>query len=127
MLADQLPDAIGFIDDPTSDGGWLVTKTGGIFTKAPAQFFGSLGNIKLNAPISAFLPTPTGKGYWLFGEDGGVFGFGDANFNGTYGKFADEYRLGIHRLAGAYFRGDKADPKTWRYSFVSNKLETYDI
>lgn len=127
VLDTPLTDAIGFIDDPTSDGGWLVTKGGGIFTKAPANFYGSLGATKLNAPIAAFLPTPTGKGYWLFGEDGGVFNFGDAPFNGTYGKFADEYRAGIHKVVGAYFRGDKADPKTWRYSLVSNKLESYDI
>jgi hypothetical protein len=127
VLTTALPDAIGFIDDPTSDGGWLVTKSGGIYTKAPSNFYGSLGGIQLNAPIAAFLPTPTGKGYWLFGEDGGVFAFGDAPFNGTYAKFADEYKAGIHRVAGAYFRGNPSDPSSWRYSWVSNRLESYDI
>jgi len=127
VLANRVADTIGFIDDPTSDGGWMVTKGGGIFTKAPAQFFGSLGNLKLNAPISAFLPTPTGKGYWLFGEDGGIFSFGDAPFRGAYAKFAEEYAAGIHKVAGAYFRGNKDDPTTWRYSYISDKLESYDI
>lgn len=127
VLATRLPDTIGFIDHPTSDGGWLVTKKGAIYTKAPAQFFGSLGNVALAAPIVAFLPTPTGNGYWLFGEDGGVFNFGDAPFNGAYAPFADEYRAGIHKVAGAYFRGNPGDPATWRYSYVSDKLESYDI
>ena len=127
MLPNRLPDTIGFIDHPSNDGGWLVTKQGAIFTKAPAQFFGSLGGITLNAPISAFLPTPSGNGYWLFGEDGGVFCFGDAPFTGAYAVFADEYRSGIHKVAGAYFRGNKDDRATWRYSYVSDKLESYDI
>ena len=127
VLPYRLPDTIGFIDHPHNDGGWLVTKKGAIFTKAPAQFFGSLGNLTLNAPIAAFLPTPSGNGYWLFGEDGGVFTFGDAPFNGAYQPFADEYRAGIHKVAGAYFRGNRDDRSTWRYSYVSDKLESYDI
>lgn len=127
VLTTRVADTIGFIDHPSNDGGWLVTKAGAIYTKAPAEFYGSLGAIKLNAPIAAFLPTPSGKGYWLFGEDGGVFSFGDAPFTGAYAAFGDEYRQGIHKVAGAYFRGDPNNRDTWRYSYVSDKLESYDI
>ena len=55
-----------------------VCTDGGTFSWGGAPNFGSLGNIKLGAPIVDGDVTPTGKGYTLLGADGGVFDFGDA-------------------------------------------------
>src|SRR5262245_40795930 len=48
-----------------------------------AQFFGSLGNLRLSAPVVAFSRTATGHGYWMAAADGGMFTFGDARFFGS--------------------------------------------
>jgi Beta-lactamase enzyme family len=53
---------------------------------AAATFFGSLGNLTLNAPIVGIAGTPDGGGYWLVAADGGVFTFGDARFFGSLGN-----------------------------------------
>jgi hypothetical protein len=62
---------------------WLVASDGGIFTFGTAIFYGSTGNLHLNAPIVGMASTPDGQGYWLVGSDGGVFAFGDAGFHGS--------------------------------------------
>jgi hypothetical protein len=54
-----------------------------VFTFGDAVFFGSLGSLRLNAPIVGVARTPDGSGYWLAGADGGVFTFGDATFLGS--------------------------------------------
>lgn len=126
-LPNRITNVIGFLEDPTSDGGWMVASDGGMFTMPPAGFFGSLGGIPLNAPVVGGTATPTGKGYWLFGADGGVFAFGDAPFNGTYGKLGEEYAKGDRKVIGGFFRGNPADRSTWRYSLISDKLEAYNI
>lgn len=51
---------------------------------APA-FHGSLGGMRLNAPVTTIVATATGRGYHLFAQDGGVFAFGDAVFRGSMG------------------------------------------
>jgi glucose/arabinose dehydrogenase len=51
---------------------------------APA-FHGSLGAVRLVAPIVAATSTPSGNGYLLAARDGGVFAFGDAAFRGSMG------------------------------------------
>jgi hypothetical protein len=53
-----------------------------VFTEGDAPFLGSLGDVRLAAPIVDLASTPSGKGYWLVGADGGVFAFGDARFLG---------------------------------------------
>ncbi len=70
---------------PASQGYWLAASDGGVFTFGAAAFHGSLGAIKLNAPIVGIAATPTGNGYWLVGSDGGVFAFGAAGFHGSLG------------------------------------------
>ena len=50
-----------------------------------AGFFGSTGNIHLNAPIVGMARTASGSGYWLVASDGGIFAFGDAAFLGSTG------------------------------------------
>ena len=66
-------------------GYWVVAPDGGIFSFGEAQFYGSTGNLKLNAPILGLAATPTGQGYWLVASDGGIFNFGDALFYGSTG------------------------------------------
>ena len=58
---------------------------GGVFAFGTARFFGSMGGLRLDAPIVGMAPTPDGDGYWLVAADGGVFAFGDARFFGSMG------------------------------------------
>jgi hypothetical protein len=69
---------------PTANAGyWLVGADGGVFALGNAHFEGSLGGLRLNAPVVAMAPTADGLGYWLVGADGGVFALGDAHFEGS--------------------------------------------
>ena len=63
----------------------LIARDGGVFSFGTARFYGSLGSVRLAAPIVGAAPTPDGGGYWLVGSDGGVFSFGDARFYGSTG------------------------------------------
>src|SRR5205807_334149 len=67
-------------------GYWTASHEGGVYTFGQAQFYGSMGGTKLNAPITAMSATPSGLGYWLMGRDGGIFTFGDAKFFGSTGN-----------------------------------------
>jgi CHAP domain len=71
----------------TPDGGgyWLASADGGVFAFGDARFYGSAGNLALQAPIVAMATTPDGGGYWLAALDGGVFAYGDAGFFGSMG------------------------------------------
>jgi hypothetical protein len=64
-------------------GYWLVGSDGGVFTFGNADFYGSTGNLKLQAPVDGIAATADRKGYWLVASDGGVFSFGDAQFYGS--------------------------------------------
>src|SRR4029077_16113001 len=68
--------AVEIVSTPSGDGYWVCGSDGGIFTYGDAGFYGSLGDVKLEKPITSMAATPTGKGYWLLGKDGGVFTFG---------------------------------------------------
>jgi len=57
---------------------------GGIFNFG-VPFYGSAGNIDLNAPVVAIVATPDGNGYWEVASDGGIFSFGTAVFEGSEG------------------------------------------
>jgi hypothetical protein len=74
--------AVTIFAAPNGQGYWIVSSDGGVFAYG-VPFFGSLGSVKLSAPIVGASCTPTGKGYYLVGADGGVFCFGDAVFHGT--------------------------------------------
>jgi hypothetical protein len=54
----------------------MVASDGGIFSFGDAQFYGSTGNIKLNAPIVGMAVDSSTGGYWFVGSDGGVFSEG---------------------------------------------------
>ena len=64
----------------------LVAEDGGIFTFGSAQFYGSTGGQRLNAPIVGMTSSPDGGGYWLAASDGGIFNYGDAQFYGSTGS-----------------------------------------
>lgn len=66
-------------------GYWLLGADGGVFSFGNAPFFGSTGDMTLNAPVMAMAPTPSKDGYWLLARDGGVFAFGGAGFFGSTG------------------------------------------
>ncbi len=73
----------GNIDLLYTAGYWEIASDGGVFSLGSARFFGSMGGVKLNAPIVGMAATPDGEGYWLVASDGGVFSFGDAGFWGS--------------------------------------------
>jgi hypothetical protein len=71
---------------PTGEGYYLAARDGGMFTFGDAQFYGSTGDKKLNAPIVGMEATPFPEGYWLVANDGGIFTFGSAGFYGSTGN-----------------------------------------
>jgi hypothetical protein len=79
------PSVVTMAGTPDGSGYWLVGSDGGVFTFGDAGFHGSLGGMKLNAPIVGMATMPGGGGYWLVASDGGVFSFGDASFHGSMG------------------------------------------
>jgi hypothetical protein len=68
---------------PERGGYWLVGSDGGLFAFGGAGFYGSMGAVKLNRPVSAVVPGAAG--YLMVGEDGGAFSFGDVDFFGSLG------------------------------------------
>jgi hypothetical protein len=58
----------------------LVASDGGVFD-FNASFYGSTGNLKLNAPVISGLNNNSYDGYWLVAADGGVFTFSPPNEN----------------------------------------------
>jgi len=79
-------DLVGFVARTvTGQGAWVTASDGGVFSVGDAQFYGSMGGIRLNRPVVGIAATPTGRGYWLVASDGGVFSFGDAQFCGSTG------------------------------------------
>lgn len=90
----RMANKVDFAWTPTGLGYWEVGADGGVFSHGDAQFCGSLGNVKLAAPVVsvASMPPntnpdkPLAQGYWLASSDGGVFAFGDAPFYGGLGN-----------------------------------------
>ena len=79
---------------PTSTQGvpsyWTVATDGGVFAFGGLPFYGSMGGIRLAAPMVGIAPTTglsgaSGLGYWTVATDGGVFTFGNAGFHGSMG------------------------------------------
>lgn len=66
-------------------GYWILGADGGVFAFGNAEFWGSTGGMRLNAPIVGLAAAPSGAGYWLVASDGGVFTFGNAEFWGSTG------------------------------------------
>ncbi len=68
-----------------TEGFEATAADGGVFSFGAADFFGSMGGHRLDAPVMGMTSTPDGGGYWLVAADGGVFSFGDARFFGSMG------------------------------------------
>jgi hypothetical protein len=73
---------VGITADPATGGYWMVAADGGVFSYH-APFWGSAGNIPLNAGLSGIAATANGGGYWLVAADGGIFTYGNARYYGT--------------------------------------------
>ena len=67
-------------------GYWINASDGGVFSFGNAQFYGSTGGMRLNAPVVGMASTHDAGGYWEVATDGGVFSFGDAQFHGSTGS-----------------------------------------
>ena len=61
-----------------------TTGDGGIFS-FESPFFGSMGSVPLNRPITGMVAGAAGGGYLMVAEDGGIFTFGDVPFHGSLG------------------------------------------
>jgi hypothetical protein len=122
------------IPTATGRGYYMVGSDGGIFAFGDAEFFGSMGDERLNAPVQSLVPDPDGKGYWLVASDGGIFAFG-ADFHGSMGDkvlnkpvtgmvpFGDGYLMvaedgGIFDFSSFPFFGSLGD-RTIPYPIVS--------
>jgi Tol biopolymer transport system component len=73
---------ISMAPDPDGRGYWLVSDDGGIFA-FDAPFFGSMGHLRLNQPVTGVVPAA--RGYLMVAADGGIFAFGDIPFHGSLG------------------------------------------
>ncbi len=73
---------IAMAPDPDGFGYWLVSEDGGIFAFG-APFFGSMGHVRLNQPVTGIVPAA--RGYLMVAADGGIFAFGDIPFHGSLG------------------------------------------
>jgi ligand-binding sensor domain-containing protein len=62
----------------------MVASDGGVFAFGDAQFYGSMGATRLNAPVMSLVPDADNVGYWLVARDGGIFAF-NAAFRGSMG------------------------------------------
>jgi hypothetical protein len=85
-------DRITYVVPPPTGGYWEVASDGGIFSFGNAPFYGSMGGIRLNAPVVGMAVrvlkldsfSPVAAGYWEVASDGGIFSFG-APFYGSMG------------------------------------------
>ena len=77
--------ALNICRTPSGHGYYIVAADGGVFCYGDAKFFGSMGGVKLNAPVVDMAVRPQGDGYWLAASDGGVFCFGKAPMKGSMG------------------------------------------
>ena len=75
---------VGMAATAKGDGYWLAARDGGVFAYGAAPFKGSLGGMRLNAPIVGI--AAYGDGYALAASDGGVFLFGNGRFHGSLGS-----------------------------------------
>jgi uncharacterized delta-60 repeat protein len=78
------------VPDGDGAGYWLVATDGGVFA-FDAPFRGSLGDVKLNRPVTGMVRY--GGGYLMVGEDGGIFNFSDKPFLGSLGGSPPEKRV----------------------------------
>ncbi|HET6809442.1 MAG TPA: matrixin family metalloprotease [Acidimicrobiales bacterium] len=69
-----------------TQGFWMASSDGGVYSEGDARFFGSAAGTRLSAPVVGMAATKDTGGYWLVASDGGIFSFGDARFYGSTGS-----------------------------------------
>jgi hypothetical protein len=97
---------VGIAATPSEMGWYLAARDGGVFTFGDAHFSGSLGSVRLAAPIVGITARFDG-GYWLVGADEGIFTFGGAPFLGT---LAGTAHAGFGRTVGIAATPDPLAP-----------------
>jgi F5/8 type C domain len=70
---------------PTSQGYWVTTTNGNIYTFGSVPFYGS-ALTSADAPVVGMVATADNAGYRMVTNNGGVFTFGDAGFYGSTGS-----------------------------------------
>jgi hypothetical protein len=78
-------DDIESVNASLPGGYYLLGGDGGVFSFGDAQFFGSTGNLTLNAPVVAMAAQSANDGYRFVATDGGIFAYGKASFLGSMG------------------------------------------
>ena len=83
LIGDEVPVSMSAL--PDGSGYWVFTDRGRALPFGSAQWYGDMGNVRLNAPVLDSVTTPSGRGYYMVAADGGIFTFGDARFSGSMG------------------------------------------
>lgn len=101
----------------SSDGYWLVTRTGQVHAVGNVEHFGDLVDRGPRpSPIVGMAPSGTYQGYWLVAEDGGIFAFGDAKDFGNAPLEADQRVvaiLSVDRTNGYWLATEDGDVLTF--------------
>ena len=116
-VADARYPTVARVPTPSGQGHWEADRDGGVFTFGDARFFGSLGAIPLQQPITSMAAHPSGRGYWLVAGDGGVFAFGAARFFGSLGAAPPSSPITSVEASstGNGYRLRAADGRTWSF------------
>lgn len=79
---------------------YTFASDGGVYTE-DVPFHGSLGDVRLNAPIIWGEALEDASGYYMVGADGGIFNFGAARQIQPYTNLFSEYAAGTRRIVAA--------------------------
>jgi hypothetical protein len=92
---------VGISTTPAGDGYWLAATDGGVFSFGGATFAGSLGDRRLDEPVTGIDTAGVGA-YWLVTRDGAVYSFGGARYAGGATSVCKDAVLGVaaHRGGG---------------------------
>ncbi|HWE57679.1 MAG TPA: serine hydrolase [Acidimicrobiales bacterium] len=114
-----------------SKGYWLATSAGQVLPYGAARSFGSVGNVRLNAPIVGMAATPNGDGYWLVAADGGIFSFGNAAFHGsTGGRISDNaVAVGLASAPSGYWvaLGERTSPVPAIAAYAATRTDNITV
>jgi ribosomal protein L24E len=85
------------VPDPDGSGYWLVASDGGVFA-FDAPFRGSMGSVRLNAPVVGMVAS--GSGYLMVASDGGVFNFSNPFYGSLGGKTIPDPIVAVANFTG---------------------------
>jgi hypothetical protein len=110
------PQIVGMARTYDSDGYWLASADGRVYSFGDAGSYGSLpGTPALVAPVTSIAATPDGLGYWLLGANGAVYSFGDARSDGAPNDYLAPYDAIATRPAGGYFVTAASDAAAYTF------------